>query len=152
MKTLTKLNKSIDIRASRERIWQVLTGQEEFRDWASAFMPGSYYEGTWNVGDTLRFLGPSPDGSVGGMITKVVEHTPGEHILCLHYGGVQDGKDVFSGPEFEEWIGSTEEYRLTGGPDVHTLAISNDVPESFVSMFSTSWEQALARIKELAEA
>lgn len=147
------LNKSIDINATRERIWNVLLGKETFEDWASGFNPsgGSYFEGDWSKGSTMRFLGPDDQGNTGGMLTKITEHVPGEYVRAEHYGVIGNGQEIFEGEIFDEWIPSVEEYRLTGGPDTYTLQVQNDVPESYYDHFSSAWDKALARVKELAE-
>ncbi len=45
-----------------------------YREWTSAFNEtGSYYEGDWNPGSEIRFLGPDDEGSLGGMIATVEE-------------------------------------------------------------------------------
>lgn len=44
MKTL---HFSIDIHAPKEKIWKKMLDPESYKTWASPFMEGSYYEGSW---------------------------------------------------------------------------------------------------------
>lgn len=152
MNVKNRLQFSVDIRASRERIWHALTAQESFRDWCTAFHPGSYFEGDWSEGSEMRFLGPMPDGTVNGMVTRVVEHRPGEFIRCEHFGVIERGNLVLEGPEFDEWIPASESYTVTGGPDVFTLSVETEVPDSHLEHFTQQWPEALQRVKKLAEA
>lgn len=65
---MKKFTKSIDITASPTKVWDTLTGAETFTDWCSAFSEGCTFEGKWGKGETMKFLGPGPDGKVGGMV------------------------------------------------------------------------------------
>ena len=61
---------SITIRAPREAVWDAMLGPETYRAWTAPFCEGSYYEGSWNTGDRIRFLGP---GGAGGMTSVIAE-------------------------------------------------------------------------------
>ncbi len=139
------------IRATRARIWGVITGPDCFRDWCSVFNEGTYYEGDWSPGSTLRFLGPDPKGGTGGMISRVAEHNPGEFIRFEHIGVISQGIELDSGPIYEEWIPTFEEYRLEGGPESFTLTIRQELPEKYADHFAKTWPKALDRIREMAE-
>ncbi len=147
-----RIRVSVEIHASRDKIWEALTGDASFRDWGAAFMPGSYYEGDWSEGSLMRFLGPDDRGELGGMITRVLEHRPGEGIRCEHIGVIANGQDVYEGPDYDTWIPSIETYRLEEIPGGYRLQVESDIPESYFEYFSGAWPKALARLKELAEA
>ncbi len=149
-----KLSFSIDINASREKIWETLLGKETFSDWCSYFSPSgdSRFEGDWSEGSTMRFIGEDGEGNVGGMITKIVEHRPGEYIRSDSVGVIGNGQEYYEGEMCDQWVPATEEYRVTGGPDTYTLSVNNDVPEPYAEHFSDAWQKGLARVKELAEA
>jgi len=154
MATATKprIHAAIEINAPRERIWSALTALEHFQDWGKAFMPGSYYEGEWKTGGVLRFLAPTEDGGTHGMACRILAIEPGHQVRAEHFAVIYNGQDVFEGPEYDEWIPCIEEYRIEGGPETFTLRIQNEVPEPYVPIFTESWNQALQRIKEIAEA
>lgn len=153
-KTVKKtIEKSVEISATREQIWSVLTGLEDFKDWGASFCPGSYFEGDWSEGSKMLFLGPDPNtGETGGMVARIVEHKPGYVCRAEHIGVIGNGVEYYEGDIFDEWIPAKEEYFLEGGPDTFTLRIATEVPEAYFEMFSGFWDKALARIKELAEA
>lgn len=142
---------SIDIHASAEKIWQTLLAPKSFQDWCSAFMPGSHYEGSWEEGEKINFIGPDGQGGTGGMVAEILAHEPNRRILARHIALYSNGQEIYEGKEYDEWIPATEEYTLSGGPETHTLTINNEVPSDYLDTFTESWKNALARIKELAE-
>lgn len=147
-----KLEKSINISAPQGRIWETIIGKETYGDWTSSFCEGSTFIGDWSAGSTMKFVGPSPEGGEGGMIAKIIAHEPGRHMRAEHFGVIGDGVEIFEGQIYDEWIPSVEEYWLEGEGTEWTLRISTDVPPSYVEFFSSAWEKALARVKELSEA
>ena len=64
MKTKT-INKSIEIKAGRERVWQVLTQQPFLNEVLSIFMEGSTVKGEFKDGEEIIYLDPSGAGVVG---------------------------------------------------------------------------------------
>ena len=55
---------STDIRASRQTVWDTMLAPDTYRLWTVEFAEGSYYEGVWEQGARVRFLGPSGEGMV----------------------------------------------------------------------------------------
>lgn len=145
------INRSIEIRAPREKIWATLTGEETFREWCAAFMPGSHFVGDWSEGSRMRFQAADEQGRVGGMVTEIIEHRPGEVIRSRSVGVLKDGEETFEGEEYDTWVSGDEVYVLEGGPEVFTLSVTNEVPASYLEYFDNAWVQALANIKRLAE-
>ena len=74
------LHFSTTIRAPREKVWETMLGDQSYRQWTSVFAPGSYYEGDWNRGSKILFLAPGEGGKVGGMVSRIAESRPPEHI------------------------------------------------------------------------
>lgn len=147
-----KIEKSVTITASRDKIWDTVIGPETYKDWTSAFCEGSSFVGDWSEGSTMRFIGPDPEGGEGGMICRIISHEPGSHLRAEHYGVIAKGVEVYEGPIYEEWIPSVEEYWLESSGTDWTFRIATDVPHSYVEFFSGAWDKALARVKEIAEA
>ena len=52
------LHAAITIAARREAVWHVLLDDAMFRRWSASFAEGSYSEGDWRQGGTIRFLTP----------------------------------------------------------------------------------------------
>lgn len=138
---------SIDIAATPEKIWDVLLTDKTYRVWTSVFHPGSYAETDWKEGSKALFK--TPEG--GGMISKVVRHNPGKIIVLEHYGVLKNGEEVFEGETVEKWAGTTETYRLESKNGISTLFIEQEIEESYIDWFKTTWEKALQKVKELSE-
>lgn len=52
------LNYHIEIEASAEKVWQVLTDFELYKQWAKAFSPQSQFDGVWREGEDIKFFDP----------------------------------------------------------------------------------------------
>ena len=53
---------SIDITAPASHVWKILWADDTYRQWTSAFNPGSYAESDWKEGSKIKFLSPGGDG------------------------------------------------------------------------------------------
>jgi uncharacterized protein YndB with AHSA1/START domain len=144
-----KLNFSTVIAASREKVWDAMVDEKAFREWTSAFAPGSHYVGDWSAGSKMLFLAPGEDGKEGGMVSRVREHRPREYISVEHLGVVQDGVEDTSGDK--GWSGALENYTLRDVDGGTEVLVEMDTEESFAPMFEATWPQALQKLKALAE-
>ena len=70
MQTMKTLRFDTFIRAPREKVWRTMLEQDTYRIWTSEFTAGSYYEGSWEQGEKIRFLGPSGEG----MLSEIAEN------------------------------------------------------------------------------
>jgi uncharacterized protein YndB with AHSA1/START domain len=144
MKTL---HFSIDIRASRQTVWDTMLGRESYRLWTAEFAEGSYYEGSWEQGARVRFLVPSGHG----MVAVIAEHRPQEFLSIKHLGYVRDGVEDTDSEMVRSWAPAFENYSLSyAGLSTH-LAIDIDVTPEFEEYMTTVWPKALARLKRLCE-
>jgi hypothetical protein len=140
------LTYTIDLPAKRDRVWHLMLDDASYRDWTTAFHPGSYYEGEWKTGATMLFLGPE-----GGGMRAVIEAAEfPSYVSIAHKGEVKDGKAV-DGPD---WEGAFERYRLSELPGGHTrLDVSlSEVPEAYVDMMNQMWPKALERLRQMCAA
>ncbi len=148
---MEKLNFSIVINASREKVWKTMLEDATYRAWTSAFNPGgSYYEGNWEEGSEIRFLGPGENGSVGGMSSMIEKNTPYEFISIKHIGEIQNGEDLVKAGKAKPW-NTHENYsfkEVAGGTEV---IVDIDSPGEYKEMFEGMWPKALQLLKEIAE-
>ena len=145
MKTL---HFSIDVRASRQTVWETLLGRESYRIWTTEFADGSSFEGTWETGARMRFLVPSGEG----MVAEVAEHRPQEYLSLRHLGFVKDGVEDTESEMVKAWAPAFENYTLTyAGLSAH-LAVDIDVTPEFEEYMLKVWPRALARLKAMCEA
>lgn len=143
MKTL---HFAIDIQAPRERVWDLMLGQDSYRQWTSAFGEGSYYEGSWDKGQRIRFLGP--DGS-GGMFSTIAENRPFEFLSIRHLGELAGGVEDTSKPS--DWTNALENYTFSRNGDATLLQVDVNTTPEFEQFMTDAWPRALAQLKELCE-
>ncbi len=152
---MNTLHFTIDINASKQHVWDVMLGDETYRQWTTSFSPGSYFEGSWDEGSTIRFLGPGENGQKpGGMISRIAENRPYEFVSIETLGLVNDGVDDTTSADAVAWAGGHENYTFSETDGVTTLEIdleSDGMPESMKAEFAKMWPEALAKLKELAE-
>lgn len=92
MKTL---HFSIKINAPAEKVWQNMLGAETYKIWTAEFAPGSYYEGSWEKGESIKFLIPNGDG----MTSVIAENRPFKFISIKHLGYIKGGVADTESPE-----------------------------------------------------
>ncbi|HEY1037604.1 MAG TPA: hypothetical protein VGE62_03395 [Candidatus Paceibacterota bacterium] len=143
---MQNLQFSIDIRAPKEKIWNILWDNATFRDWANNIDPGMYLAGTLEEGAEVQFCSASAEYAVRSLVEKFVptEIASFRHLADTMNGGTEERE--------HEWTGGVESYALTEHDGVTTLSISSGTPPEQVENFNAIWPKVLGRIKELAEA
>ena len=150
---MEKLRRTIFINAPRERVWDVMLSPDTYRQWTSAFNPGSYYKGDWSQGSKILFLGPHPDGSgEGGMVSRIRENRLHEFISIEHLGIVHDGVEDTESEEAKKWAPAFENYTFAEKNGGTELIVEMDVEANEKENLETMWTGALSRLKEIAEA
>ncbi|HYG14139.1 MAG TPA: SRPBCC domain-containing protein [Bacteroidia bacterium] len=144
MKTIKK---SVEIKASKEKVWDILFDTEKSKAWYEAFMAGSHAEGNWTKDSLMLFK----DAEGTGLAARVVEITPGELVDLQYEAVVYNGKLNYDDQEAQDWKGLHETYRVTGNGVATTLAIESGVPDRFFGSMDEAWDNAIKKIKELAE-
>ena len=142
---MKKIQFSMEINASKERVWATLWEDVSFRDWASMIDEGTYMKGVMNEGNEIQFI-----SSVNGYgVTSMIERlNPNEFVLFRHGA---DTKEHGQQEREKEWTGGTESYSLTEKNGVTTLIVKTDVPQEQEETFNIRLPRALERIKTLAE-
>jgi uncharacterized protein YndB with AHSA1/START domain len=148
---MEKLRYSVKINAPAQDVWTTMLDDASYRQWTSVFNSGSYYEGGWDKGGEIRFLGPDDDGKLGGMIATVEESRPYEFVSLRYTGQIMDGADDTTSDAAKSFIGSHENYAFKEADGVTTVEVELDSADEFVAEFNAAWPLALARLKELAE-
>jgi uncharacterized protein YndB with AHSA1/START domain len=138
------------INAPRQTVWDAMIGPETYKDWTTPFAEGSYYDGSWEQGSRIRFLGP--DG--GGMVSVIDENRPLERIDIRHLGMIQNGVEDTESEEVKKWAPSHEIYELSDAPggsgtEVH---VELDVAPDWEGFMLETWPKALDRLKAISEA
>ena len=147
-----ELQFEVVIDAPRERVWDNIVNDEPYRKWTTPFMPGSYFEGTWEKGARMRFVVKGENGEVNGMFSEIAESRKPEFLSIVHLGLVKNGKEDRESEEAKKWVSDHENYTLTdlGGRTRFRVEMDN-VPMEMEKEFADSWPRALALLKELSE-
>ena len=149
---MEKLRQTIFINAPRARVWDVMLADDTYREWTSAFHPGSYYKGDWSEGSKILFLGPNGDKpGEGGMVSRIRENRRHEFISIEHLGIVQDGVEDTESPAAKAWAPAYENYAFADSNGGTELTIEMDIQAEHRENFEKMWADALARLKAIAE-
>ncbi len=135
------------INAPKEKAWNTMLDRDTYREWTSAFHEGSRYEGSWDQGSKILFLGP--DGS--GMVSRIAENRPYEFISIEHVGFVQNGVEDAESEGAKAMAGAHENYTFHESDGVTEVQVDMDTSEEYESMFQEMWPKGLTKLKELCE-
>lgn len=142
---MKKLKFSIDIQASREKVWQTLWDDHTFRDWASIIDEGTYMTGEMIEGQEVQFISSVNGYGVTSLIEKLI---PNEYILFRHKADTKESGEQL---REDEWTGGSESYTLKESGKITTLTLEQDTPIEMEEIFLKRIPQSLERVKYLAE-
>lgn len=148
---MERLHFSITINAPKETVWKTMLDRELYSQWTDAFMPGSYFEGDWSEGSSLRFLAPDKNGNIMGMVSRVRENKPFRYLSLEHLNTIENGVENRSEEAVNNWAGAQENYILNEKDGKTELLIEMDTSEEYKEMFMESWPKALQKLKTLSE-
>ncbi len=141
------LHFAVSIRAPRSKVWSAMLAPETFKQWTAPFMPGSYYEGSWEKGGKIRFLTPQGEG----MTAVIAESRPPELVSIEHVGLVKNFVDDTESAEAKAMAPLYENYSLFESNGVTELHIDVDSFPAYDDMFRETWPKALAELKRICE-
>ena len=149
---MQKLHFSVVVNAPKERVWHAMLDDEPYREWTRAFNEGSYYQGSWEKGSKILFLGPDPEtGEEGGMVSRVADNRPYEFISIEHLGIVHSGVEDTTSEAARKWAPAYENYTFKEKDGTTEVLVDMDMEDEHVETFKRMWPDALRRLKEIAE-
>ena len=151
---MIKLQFKVSIKAPVSKIYDLMLGisnKSTYEQWTAIFNPTSSYEGNWDKGNKILFIGVDEKGEKGGMVSKIVENIPNQFVSIQHYGLVQGGKEITEGPEVEKWANGFENYTFEENNESTTLIVDLDTTEDFEDYMNETYPNALNKLKELCE-
>lgn len=148
---MQKLNFSIIINASKEKVWNTMLEDKTYRQWTEAFSLGSHFIGDWSKGSKILFLGPNENGEMGGMVSRIKENKLYEYISIEHLGVVENGKEDTTSDAVKQWAGSLENYTFKNKDGKTELLVDMDINDEYKEMFEGMWPNALQKLKEISE-
>jgi len=152
MKT-TLLNRHFEIfiDCPPDQVYKHMLDERVFRIWSAPFDPTSRLEGNWESGSRMRFIGTNPDGSPGGMVSRVEEHIPARKVVLKHVAVLKGDEETTGDPESQAWLGGTESYTFTPEGKGTRVSVDTEVPPDFEAFFQDNWPKALNILKEICE-
>lgn len=149
---MQKQRYTVTINAPKQKVWKTMLEDATYREWTRAFNPGSYFEGSWEQGSEMRFLGPDPaTGKTGGMYSRIHDIRPNEFVSIEHLGFIQDGKIDTTSDEVKKWTPAFENYTFNEQDGITEVLVEMDMAEEMVDDFQDMWSKALQDLKVLAE-
>jgi uncharacterized protein YndB with AHSA1/START domain len=135
---------SIQIKASKENVWNILWSDKTFRQWAGIIDEGTYIRGELKEGGQIEFI----SGNGYGVTSFVEKLIPGEFLILRHSS---DSQDESKREREKQWTGGKETYSLKEVDGVIMLTAEFDVPSELVDYFKDTYPKAFEKIKNIAE-
>lgn len=149
---MQKIHTSILINAPKEKVWDTMLNKETYEQWTKFFNPTSRFEGDWNEGSKIIFLGTDKDGkNEGGMVSRIAKNIPYEYISIEHLGIVKDGIEDTTSEEAKSWAPAFENYTLVEEDGGTKVVVDLDIQEEYKVEFEAMWQKALEDLKRIAE-
>lgn len=151
---MKRLQFKININAQVEKVYNLMLGldtKSSYEQWTSLFNPTSTFEGNWDEGSKIFFIGVDEKGEKGGMVSKIVTNDPNRFVSIQHYGLVKGDEEITSGPDVEKWANGFENYTFEGSGTSTTVTVDLDITDDFVSYMDQTYPKALSKLKEICE-
>lgn len=144
----------IDIQAPVQKVYRTMLGLDDklnYETWAAEFNPTSTFEGNWEKGTKILFVGTDENGEKGGMIAEIAENIPNKFVSIRSYGILKGETEITTGEEVEKWAGGLENYSFEERNEITTVTVEIDIIEEYMDYFNTTYPKALSKLKELLE-
>ncbi len=148
----SKMHFEISINAKPIDVYNKMLEDKTYRQWTAHFNPSSFYEGTWEKGSKILFVGFGENGEKGGMVSRIKENIPGKFVSIEHLGVLKGDEEILDGPDVESWQGALENYTFTEVNGATIVSIDMDANEEYKSYFEETWPKALKELKSICEA
>ena len=151
---MKKLQFTIDIHAPAATVYDCMLGissKSTYEHWTAAFNPTSSYEGNWEKGTKILFVGVDENGEKGGLVSRIADNIPNRFVSIQHYGLLQGEKEITDGPDVEKWANGYENYSFEERNGTVTVTVDVDTTEDFVEYMNASYPKALESLKALCE-
>jgi hypothetical protein len=151
---MKKLQFNISIHAPVSAVYNIMFGissKSTYEQWTAMFNPTSTYEGNWEKGSKMLFIGVDEKGEKGGIVSKIAENIPNQFVSIQHYGLINAGKEITEGADVEKWANGFENYSFEENNEVTTVKVEIDATEEFIDFMNETYPKALNKLKELCE-
>jgi hypothetical protein len=151
---MEKINFKKEIKAPAQKVYETMLGlknKSTYEQWTAAFNPTSTYEGSWNLGSKMLFVGTDENGKKGGMVSEIVANTPAVFVSIKHNGFLDGDTEITTGELVEKWAGGHENYTFEESHGITTVTVSIDVIDEYLEYFNNTYPVALDLLKTLSE-
>ena len=151
---MEKLQFKVSINVPVSRVYDVMLGinnKSTYEQWTALFNPTSTYEGSWDKGNKILFIGVDEKGEKGGMVSRIVANIPNRFVSIQHYGLIQADKEITEGPEVEKWANGFENYTFEVNNEITEVTVDLDTSEDFADYMNQIYPKALDKLKEICE-
>jgi hypothetical protein len=151
---MKKLQFKEKINAPASKVYDAMLGiknKSTYEQWTALFNPTSTYEGSWNKGSKILFVGTDSKGEKGGIISEIADNIPNKFVSIRHYGLLKGNKEITEGPEVEKWANGLENYSFEEDNGSTMVKVDLDTTEDFVDYMNQHYPKALFKLKELCE-
>ncbi len=144
---MTTQHFDIFIQAPPKQVWATMLQSPTYERWTATFCEGSRFEGTWDEGQTMRFLGP--DGM--GMVAEIAANRPAEFVSIRHLGMIGQGGEGSGNGSAGAWTPCFENYTFTLDAGGTRLRVDCDEFGDCADWMAQTWPKALQALKTLCE-
>ena len=151
---MKNLQFTIKINTSVNTVFDLMLGisnKSTYEQWTALFNPTSTYEGNWNKGSKMLFVGIDELGEKGGMVSEIIDSRLNQFISIQHVGLVKGNVEITEGPEVEKWANGFENYTFEETEGITTVTIDLDLSEDFSDYMNETYPKALNKLKEICE-
>ncbi|MBX7242829.1 MAG: SRPBCC domain-containing protein [Bacteroidia bacterium] len=151
---MKKLQFTVSINAPVSKVYDLMLGissKSTYEQWTALFNPTSTYEGGWEKGSKILFVGVDEQGEKGGMVSRIAECIPHQFVSIQHYGLFKADVEITEGPEVEKWANGFENYSFEEINGITSLTVDLNTTEEFVDFMNQTYPKALEKLKEICE-
>lgn len=152
---MKKIQFHVRINKQATRVYDVMLGisnKSTYEQWTSLFHATSTYEGSWDKGSKILFVGTDEKGEKSGMVSEIFDNIPNQFVSIRHYGLLKANVAITEGPEVEKWANGFENYSFEENNGITTVTVDLDTAEDFLDYMNQTFPKALAKLKEICEA
>lgn len=143
---LKKINFSTTIQAPKDKVWNALWNDENYKTWTAAFAEGSHAVTDWQEGSKVLFL----DGKGDGMFCTIAKKVENEYMSFKYNGEVKNHVEIPADEKKSAWVNGHENYTLKEDNGSTTLSVEMMVTEDMMDYFTKTFPKALQLVKEIA--
>lgn len=151
---MKKLQFTVHINSPASKVYDCMLGmsnKSSYEQWTAKFNPTSTYEGNWEKGSKMLFIGTDEKGKKAGMVSEIFDLIPNQFVSIRHYGLVQNNVEITTGPQVEKWANGFENYSFEEIEGATMVTVDLDTAEDFVAYMNDAFPNALGQLKKYCE-